>query len=454
MWKFVDTIFADAALSTLRTIGQTPDAELQEALKGVAIDRHLENLIKDPPRTSRGRQRMKSCIILKPLSQLIQELAEGEPGTKAYATAHCKKPSKKKGTTEPEAKEEPEVETDPKSAKKKPKTLKDKWTGTPEELRSHLNQVWSFNLAQQMFEEEGKRDQGSSPSLRYFTTEDAHGVMALSHGKQHAAWEAGLERPDKDHLDLIVSDCTGKVKIKWAYYHIHLIISDWKPVIQDLAAKKPVEQVTPKLKAAMEPSAEGESPVKPKAAAKDRNPVKVKAAKSPAKLTLELITKDGDGKELPPGKRYFCFSETPDPAARMKPLGFRKALTFLDQPNAEWMLGRADLSAIPQAFIDASKPWTMVEVINEARRLWPEGSKPVAKERRKPVEQREMEELAQILINLEPSITPKELAARLQHLMGYLDTAVAQAEEWEKANGRDKNGKIRQRWEKGKSRKE
>jgi hypothetical protein len=182
--------------------------------------------------------------------------------------------------------------------------------------------------------------------------------------------------------------------------------------------------------------------------------VKAKAAKGSAKPTLELITKDEDGKELPSGKRYFRFSETPDPAARMKPLGFRKALTFLDQPNAEWMLGRADVSAIPQAFIDASKPWTMIEVINEAMRLWPEGAKPAAKERRKPVEQRDMEELAQILINLEPSKTPKELAAQLQHLMGYLDPAVAQAEKWEKTNGRDGRGKIRQRWEKGKSRKE
>jgi hypothetical protein len=36
--------------------------------------------------------------------------------------------------------------------------------------------------------------------------------------------------------------------------------------------------------------------------------------------------------------------------------------------------------------------------------------------------------------------------------MGYLDQAIAQAEAWERDNQRDKEGKIRQRWEKGKPR--
>jgi hypothetical protein len=167
---------------------------------------------------------------------------------------------------------------------------------------------------------------------------------------------------------------------------------------------------------------------------------------------LEMATKGEQGQDLAPKKRFFYFEGNTNPKARLSQLGLRKALLVMGEPSAEVLLHKTDLVAIPPAFIEAALPKTMVEVIQEAQRLNLTVPDSGPKLRRKRAEQKDMEELTQILINLEFNKSPKELAERMKHLMGYLDAAVAQAEAWERDNQRDKDGKIRQRWEKGKPR--
>ena len=512
----LDGLFTDFILTTFRTFGQLSSEAVQEALEGVDLDRHLTNLLTDQAVEVMEVPEFGQSIVLKPITQLITEVTGKEPGTKAFAMAHSKKPAKKKGAVEPvEQAEAVEAGT---AEKKQKATLKEKWTGTPEELERHLSQVWSFNLAHLMFEEEGKRDQGHPPSLRYFAADEAVQLDALEGEAKHAAWLLGLERPDKDHLEMVVCVNIGKVRIKWAFAGIHLIISDWRPVPQVPMAVNPMEALMPLAMAAevmaATPRKRGRPPkvvaapaeakvapavgakakavkekaTKPKpkktAAEKLKNPRKGKAApnapvspdvatiprevdQAPATNTLpaevqplavptgpvlEMATKDEQGQDLAPKKRYFYFKGNTNAKARLSQIGLRKALLVMGEPSAEVLLHKTDLVAIPPAFIDAAKPRTMVEVIQKARELAMALPDSGPKLRRKAIEQKDMEELAQILINLEPNKTPAELAAKMKHLMGFLDAAVAQAEAWERDNQRDKDGKIRQRWEKGKPR--
>ena len=420
MGALVDNIFRDSISTTFRTFGQLSDALAQGVLEGSVVDRHLVNLFEDFPNPS-SRTRTENSIVLKPLSRLIAEVSGDAPGTRMFALSHCKKaPKKKKG--EAGAVDSP---------------LRSRWKGSIEDLETHLDQVHSFNLAHLMLEEEGKRDEGAEPSFRYFDQKEARKVMSLVGEHQHSAWQSGQERPDKDHLELIIRESTGKKRIPWECTLVQLAITDWKPA-PTLTRKRNGPEINPVVAGAK--------------LAKKGNPRIDPRMRTSDKPALLFVSKDKDGRALAPKKRFFQFEGNTNSKAQLSQRALRLAITVLDQPNAEWFLAQSEISKIPRAFIESATPWTMVEVIKEAHRLSKEDPVPSSKARRKSADQRDMEELAQILINLEPNKTPRELAERLQYLMRNLEQAIEQAEAWERANERDESGKIRQRWPKNKPR--
>lgn len=413
MGTLVENLFMDSISTTFRTFGQLSDELARGVLEGSGVDRHLINLLEDPPKPS-SRTRPENSIVLKPLSRLISEVSGDAPGTRVFALSHCKKAAKKKKEGGESA-------------------LRSRWDGSMEDLETHLDQVHSFNLSHLMLEEEGKRDEGADPSLRYFDRKEARKVMSLVGEHQNSAWQAGQERPDKDHLELIIRESTGKKRIPWECTLVHLAITGWKPALP-LTRKKKVPEANPVL-------AEAKSAEKGVSDSRKR---------VPGQPPLLLVGKDKDGRTLAPKKRFFQFEGNTNPKAQLSQRALRLATTVLDQPNAEWFLVQSEISKIPRAFIESAKPRPMVEVIKEAQRLSLEDPASSSKPRRKSTDQREVEELAQILINLEPAKTPRELAERLQYLMRNLEKAIEQAEAWERANERDESGKIRQRWPKNK----
>ncbi|GLH65722.1 hypothetical protein [Geothrix edaphica] len=409
-------LLADSISTTFRTFGQLSDELAHGVLEGSGVDRHLINLLEDPPKPS-SRTRPENSIVLKPLSRLISEVSGDAPGTRVFALSHCKKAPKRKEKEGGES------------------ALRSRWDGSMEDLETHLDQVHSFNLAHLMLEEEGRRDEGAEPSLRYFDQKEARKVMSLVGEHQHSAWQSGQERPDKDHLELIIRESTGKKRIPWECTQVHLVITDWKPALP-LTRKKKVPEANPVLAEA-------------KSAEKGVSDSRKWAS---GQAPLLLVNKDKDGRALASKKRFFQFEGNTNPKAQLSQRALRLAMTVLDQPNAEWFLAQSEISKIPRAFIESAKPWALVAVIKEAQRLSSEDPEFSSKPRRKSTDQREVEELAQILINLEPGKSPRELAERLQHLMRNLEKAIQQAEAWERVNERDESGKIRQRWPKNKPR--
>ncbi|WP_243286903.1 DUF4129 domain-containing protein [Geothrix terrae] len=418
MGTLVENLFMDSISTTFRTFGQLSDELAQGVLEGSGVDRHLINLLEDPPKPS-SRTRPENSIVLKPLSRLISEVSGDAPGTRAFALSHCKKAPKGK---KEEGGESP---------------LRSRWKGSMEDLETHLDQVHSFNLAHLMLEEEGRRDEGAEPSLRYFDQKEARKVMSLAGELQHSAWQLGQERPDKDHLELIIRESTGKKRIPWECTPVHLAITDWEPTLPLVGKRKVPEEKLAQVET--KSAAKGASDSDSKGRASGRPP-------------LLLVVNDKDGRALASKKRFFQFEGNTNPKAQLSQRALRLAMTVLDQPNAEWFLAQSEISKIPRAFIESAKPWAMVAVVKEAQRLSSEDPASSSKPRRKSIDQREVEELAQVLINLEPGKTPRELAERLQHLMRNLEKAIEQAEAWERANERDESGKIRQRWPKNKPR--
>lgn len=483
MSPILDDLFSDHIASTLRTFGNVEGEPLLDEQELVALDRHLANLIADPP-TDSAEPMPPNSIILKPLSRLFREISGEAPGTKAFANSRLKK-GPKKGDQSLDDGVEKEEERDPDEAKggggrsRKYVPLKDRWAGSDDDLSAHLDQVASFNLAHLLFEEEGKRDQGEPVAVRYFNAEEANQVMTQEGEEQRSSWEAGLGRPDKSHLELIGAESTGKTRKKWTYWHVHLGIPDWgalprippvatkstKPetktpkreskekVVKKAAPKKVAKKMSRKASATGKKGAPIALPKQEKSKGLPQESPEVQGSEAlvqPPKPKLPQLLyfhKDAQGKDLPQHRRYFLFDGQSNPKARLSLNSFVNAKKALGQPNAEWVI--TTLLNIPQAFIEAARPRTIVEVIKEAEKQFEVVPTIPLKLRRKTTEQRDIEMLAQILINLEPSKPPKQLGVRLKELMERdLEKAVGKAEEWEEANGRDKKGYIRQRKEK------